>query len=167
MTFPVDLRAGDILLYSGGSLTDALIELKEGEPNFGAAAADSAAHVEIYMGNGVSYASRNGIGVNAYSFRADGLHQVRRPQGYFNEASVRAWMSKGIAGGPYGWGDILLAVDIPSDLPGVDCSHFAESALTVGGLPQFDPEYPANRITPRDFKLSPCSRAIWDNGVKS
>ena len=154
---PEELQAGDILLYAGELVDDASL-VKEGDEG-----ADAAAHVELYMGHGVSYASRNGIGVNAYAFRQEGLHQVRRPVGSatFDRAGVERWFEGGVRGLPYGWADIAAAFNLHLVTGGVDCSHFAASLLYVAGCGQFDASYPQNKITPRDFKLSLESRRIW------
>jgi len=158
MKLPDDLQAGDILLYSGEDLVDQAILLKEGDEGPAAAA-----HVEIYMGHGVSYASRNGIGVNAYDFRREGLRQVRRPvlNPTFDRPAVERWFAGGVRGLPYGFGDIAAAFNLRLVLGGVDCSHFAASLLAVAGCQQFDATFPFNKLTPRDFKLSLESAAVW------
>jgi hypothetical protein len=144
MNFPEDLQIGDICLYSTRDLTDEVIELKEG---------DDIAHIEIYMGNNVSWASRNGIGVNAYPFRPEGLKYVLRPIGHFNEEVATSWFNDGVKGLPYGFGDILESINIKNNLKGVDCSHFAASLLEIAQVPLFNSWYPKNKITPRDFKM--------------
>lgn len=153
MIIPADLLVGDTLLYASGTLIDWDIEVKE---------ADDVAHVEVYAGNGMSYASRNGIGVNLYPFRADGLRYIRRNRGTFECEEVDKWFPsvKGLA---YGWGDIISELEpnakgsYTTDLTmckGVDCSHFAAAIQEVALTEHFDPQYPKNKISPRDFKLS-------------
>lgn len=157
MLFPQDLQPGDVLLYASRDVADALIEWKEAD-----AGPDVAAHVEVYFGNGMSWASRNGIGVNAYAFRPDGLHQVRRPVGRFDGDAARAWFNAGVRGLPYGWGDILASVNLAANLRGVDCSHFAAAMLEMARCAQFDPVFPKNKVTPRDFKLSREALVLWE-----
>ena len=189
---PTDLQAGDVLLYNSGDITDAIIRWKEGDPD--------TAHVEVYIGNGKSVASRNGIGVkDVYDFRPAGLVHVRRlriadrfapgPPGLriengadgqqqrddaaFDLEAAMTWFAK-VKGAPYGWGDIGVdagLMDAPEDAwtkpevlmkTGMDCSHFASLFLMAGSREQFDPAFDARRITPRDFKLSSESYAVWD-----
>jgi len=153
MNIPADLIVGDTLLYTSHDLIDLGIEIKE---------ADDVAHVEVYAGNNTSYASRNGIGVNVYPFRPDGLMYVRRNRGGFNQEEVEKWFN-GVKGLAYGWGDIISELEPNSvglyttDLTqykGVDCSHFAAALQEVAQTEHFDPMYPKNKISPRDFKLS-------------
>jgi hypothetical protein len=161
MIFPDDLIVGDTLLYAGPSLIDLGIEWKEG---------DDVAHIEIYAGNGQSWASRNGIGVNIYPFRTDGLKYVRRLCQPFDEETVNIWFINGVRGMKYGWDDVWANVNITgygssspyiSRFPGVDCSHFAAALYEISGVAQFDMEFPKNKITPRDFKLSLNSHQIY------
>src|SRR6202008_1268910 len=91
------------LLYATKDIVDGLIEFKEG---------DDVAHIEVYAGNGQSWASRNGIGVNLYPFRPEGLKYVRRNKGLFDLAAVETWFNGGIKGIKYGFGDILATVEL-------------------------------------------------------
>jgi hypothetical protein len=144
MNLPTDLYPGDILLYASPDFVDDVIEWKTG---------DDVAHVEVYVGNSLSWASRNGIGVNEYPYRSNGLMYVRRPTMSFDLTKAKVWFEDGVKGLPYGFGDILAVMDIKNNLKGIDCSHFASSLLEVAGCPQFTIEYPRNKITPRDFKI--------------
>lgn len=180
---PTDLQPGDILLYNSGDISDAIIRWKEGDPD--------TAHVEVYIGDGKSVASRNGIGVkDIYDFRPAGLVHVRRPGGSatcdqanraptvgegegFDLSSAMEWFAM-VKGAPYGWGDIGAdagLIEKPEDAwirpevllkTGMDCSHFASLFLLAGSRGQFDPAFDARRITPRDFKLSLEAYSIWD-----
>jgi len=138
------LLPGDILLYASPDLIDKIIEWKEG---------GDVAHCEGYVGNGKSWASRNGIGVNEYPFRPDGLVQVRRPDGIFDMEAASAWFNTNAKGRPYGFGDIAATVNLPDVLPGMDCSHFLSALLHAAGCPQFDSGYNKQKITPRDFQI--------------
>lgn len=150
MNIPTELKIGDICLYDSSSITDKVIDVKTG---------DDVSHIEIYAGNGQSWASRNGIGVGLYPFRPDGLKYVRRPLG-FESAEAETYF-KSVNGAPYGWGDILASADISTALPGMDCSHFAANIMERGFCGQFDHNYDKRKITPRDFKLSNQSDQIW------
>jgi len=161
MIFPDDLIVGDTLGYASADLTNLAIEWKEG---------DDLAHVEVYAGNGQSWASRNGIGVNIYPFRLAGLKIVRRNKGIFEEEPVEVWFKSGVQGMKYGFGDILAEVEIGAsgysgtDLTkcdGVDCSHLYAALQEVARCPHFDPTYPKNHIEPRDMKLSLASVQVY------
>lgn len=163
---PDELRAGAICLYNSASLSDKAIEWKEGDPD--------TAHVEIYIGNGKSVASRNEIGVGLYDFRPEGLVHVRFLDGDFSLEPAMGWFNQ-VDGAKYGWGDIganLDLIEAPEDAwqkpevllkTGMDCSHFASMFLMAGFCPQFDPWFDLRKITPLDFKIVRQSRAVWDN----
>ena len=165
INIPGDLEAGDILLYQSPDLTDKLIEWKEGDPD--------TAHVEVYIGAGVSVASRNGIGVNSYKFRPDGLMHVRRPTCVFHLDTAMNWFVQ-VKGAPYGWGDIgatLNLVEKPEDAwtkpeilvqTGMDCDHLAAMFLRAGLVNLFDVTFDYRKLTPRDFKLPVNSQGVWD-----
>lgn len=162
---PGELMPGDILLYGSASVTDKLIEFKEGDPD--------TAHVEVYVGSGISVASRNGIGVNSYQFRTSGLVHVRRPTGVFVREYAWPWFLQ-VKGAPYGWGDIKATLDLveePEDAwtqpailmqTGMDCDHFAAVFLWKGMCGQFDVTFDFRKLTPRDFKLAITSQPVWD-----
>jgi hypothetical protein len=143
MVFPDDLCIGDFLLYHKEGVFNEVIDIKT---------ASDVDHIEVYIGDGASLASRNGIGVNLYPYRADGLIHVRRPVQPFVFAQAEAWFAT-VKGAPYGWGDILEQANIANTLPGMDCSHFAACLAEAAGCPQFDENYPKDKITPRDFLI--------------
>lgn len=153
---PIEMfRAGDILLYSTRSLIDDLIRWKT---------SGECAHVEVYAGNGQSWASRNtiGVGKTTYPFRPDGLVIVKRPVMPFNYDAASSYFEKNLAGLPYGFDDILANIGIDRNHPkGVDCSHMATLLLENAGCLQFDVSYNAAKISPRDFQISPLSNVIW------
>ena len=149
MTFPNDLKVGDILLYSSHSLVDDLIKWKE---------TGLVAHIEIYAGSSMSWASRNGVGVGPapYSFRSEGLVEVRRPVQYFDGLKAEDYFEINLKGKPYGFSDILANLDIKgktSNNEGVDCSHAAALLLDAAGSPQFAYDYPKNIITPEHYRM--------------
>jgi len=144
MAFPEDLCIGDILLYHKASFVNDIIDIKT---------SSDIDHVEVYAGDGASFASRNGIGVDLYPYRADGLTHVRRPVRPFDIEKAREWFTT-VRHAPYGWGDILENADVSNQLPGMDCSHFASLLHVAAGSPQFDESYDARKITPRDFEIS-------------
>jgi hypothetical protein len=152
MNIPADLQVADLLLYSTPELVDDIIEWKTG---------DNVAHIEVYVGNGLAWASRNGVGVNEYPFRDTGLVYVRRPKLLPDMIEARKWFEDGVRHLPYGFCDILATMNIKSSGRGVDCSHFVAAFCEIAGCSQFDASYPKNKITPRDFKTSFESLQVW------
>lgn len=153
MSLP-SLKVGDILLYSTKDIVDSLIEWKT---------SGTVAHVEIYAGNGTSWASRNGIGLGngPYPFRIEGLVQVRRPIAYFDPEQAEICFETKLKDLPYGFGDIEASVGIMESGKGVDCSHAAAILLEEAGSPQFDSAYPKTTISPRDFLIVRESTVIY------
>lgn len=156
MQMPTDLKAGDILLYFTEDTADKLIAWDEGETGDKLAVG----HVEVYAGNGFSWASRNGIGVNLYPFRQDGLVEVRSLVASFDVAAASAYFAT-VKGAPYGWRDNLADIGIRLGGNGLNCSHFATLITNAGRCPQFDESFPAQEIKPRDFQLSRESVTLW------
>src|ERR1700721_2469480 len=125
-----DLHAGDVMIFTGNSFFDWVIRLKRGT---------FACHVEIYIGNGMSVASRNWPqGVNRYPVRWDGLYRVYRPKGTFNLSKMTHWFySKGPNGEPSPCGqkyDVfgLLCFSfarLQGSKTKMFCSEFARKAL--------------------------------------
>lgn len=147
MQIPDDLKRGDALLYFTADITDAIIAWKEGD------SLDRlrVSHIEIYAGSGSSWASRNGIGVALYPFRATGLQVVRRPVQTFDAGNrVDEWFMT-INGASYGWKDILATAGIRAGGNGVDCAHFAALLMQVAACPQFSDTINLAQITPFDF----------------
>lgn len=144
MNLPADLVLGDTLLYGTSDLVDEVIMVKTG---------GNVAHVEVYAGDDKAWASRNGIGVGLYDYRAMGLVAIRRNHGTFNKAAVDLWFPS-VNGAPYGWDDIAESVNIKELQTGFHCSHFAALVQEIGGCPQFDKAFDKVKVTPRDFGLS-------------
>lgn len=153
MNIPQDLESADILLYdTPDNMTDDIIEL---------GTASDVAHIEIYHGNGLSLASRNGIGVNAYDFRLEGLMYVRRLVVPFDQKKADAWFYAGIRGLPYGWAGLLQFVNMEIPCKGLICSSFVDLYLQKGDAPMFADDFPPGKASPRDFKLTRQAATIW------
>ena len=158
MNFPDDLKRGDTLLYFDDSLVDKIVAWKEGNP------IDPVGHVEVYAGEGQSWASRNkgtDHGVNLYPFRIEGLAIVRRPVAPFDVNNVAEQWFKSIRGLPYGMADNLDDAGIEVTAGGMNCSHTAATLYHAVGNSMFDPTYPAKAITPDDFRKSLASVQIF------
>jgi cell wall-associated NlpC family hydrolase len=137
------LRPGDVLLYRPKGVFGWIIRLKTWHP---------IAHVEIYLGNQQSAASRDGVGVGLYPLRLEGLAHVVRPKLPFDAAKALAF-TEGMKGTPYGWLDLLNFGSISIDTKGIVCSPFVTLLLRDNGIPVFGDE-PANLVAPFQFLTS-------------
>jgi hypothetical protein len=152
--FEIDLlQPGDTLLYFSHSLIDWCIALKTWT---------KVAHVEIYAGNKTSYASRNGIGVNQFSFRPDGLAAVLRDRDIGDWESGVAFFKK-CQGQKYDWKGLLcftLAVH-QGALDKQFCSEFWTRFKRAEQLEPFNKEWDADRVPPSFCLVTPTQTIIW------
>lgn len=149
---PVELKAGDTLLYFDGSFVDRVIAIKTWS---------DVGHVEIYAGNGHSYASRNGIGVNVYPLRLDGLRYVLRPNRVFRFELGSIWFEKDAKGQPYNFRDLLQFCLIRTKGKGMICSQFGAEFYKACLYPVFNPMCPSGTIAPAQFLQTPALDWIW------
>jgi hypothetical protein len=136
------LKAGDCCLYTGKGLYGWIIRFHTGH---------TIGHVEVYLGNGLSAASRNGIGVSLYAYRPDDLAYIWRPRAFDAPKALAYTMKR--KGEPYGWFDLLAFVGANVDGKGVVCSPFATELYRDNGIDPFNGE-PSRLIAPKDFLLS-------------
>lgn len=140
-----DLLPGDCLLYKPTGLFGALIRLKTWH---------AISHVEIYAGQGKSWASRDGLGVDLYPYREEQFAAALRPaQGSFNYQQAEAWAQTKV-GTPYGWAQLLLFIGLPIHGSGLFCSEFATQFYRAGGLDPFAGE-DAQAVAPFEFLICP------------
>lgn len=149
------LQHGDCLLYfEWQSLVDWAIAIKTGY---------RIAHCEVYAGRGMSFASRNGIGVNRYRFRPDGLVCVRRPIRAFDFDAGEKWFDR-MRGQKYDFLGLLcfyLAVKRGSK----DRMFCSEFALRLYRSMQFNPVNPnidADRMPPCLFWEIQELETVWE-----
>jgi hypothetical protein len=140
------LVPGDVLLYRPTGLFGRIIALKTWH---------KVGHCEVYVGDGVSVASRDGKGVGRYELRTKDLFKVCRPKDThpFDLAAALRWFDM-LPPTRYGWGDLLAFIGVERDHGGIVCSPFATEFLRAGGVDPFDGE-PARWIAPFQFDLSP------------
>jgi len=93
------MKPGDVLLYSGTGMFSRLIRLKTWSRY---------SHCEVFDGNGVTFASRDGVGVNFYPVRPDPPALVLRlREGVpFELLAARAW-ARSVQGQGYDWIGLL------------------------------------------------------------
>jgi hypothetical protein len=120
------------------------------------------AHVEVYAGGGMSVASRNGIGVNAYPLRRAQLGFVLRPIATLNEKQAWAYF-KLVQGQGYDWKG-LLCFTMAVKQGATDkqfCSEFATNYYRAGGLKPFAPDWSADEVSPAQFLQSAAFVPVW------
>lgn len=149
MNIPDDLQPGDCLLYKAKGIFGWLISIKTWH---------AVSHCEVYVGSGLSVASRDGIGVNRYPVRLEGLITVLRPKEPFQIAQAMRWFW-GVQGQKYDWLGLLRfawrSKVVPDNLDNrMFCSEFATRFYRAGGLDPFNGG-DADAIAPFQFRLSP------------
>lgn len=150
-----ELRPGDCLLYyTRRDLVDFIIALKTWT---------FVAHVEIYEGEGKSVASRNGIGVNRYPLREQGLICVRRPIGILDIQSARHWFATSAIGQKYDWlGLLVYYMARKHGSPRrMYCSEFAVRWYRHAHFNAVDSQWDADRTPPMLFLPSTAFETIW------
>lgn len=139
------LHPGDVLLYRAKGLYGRIIALKTWHP---------IAHTEVYVGNGQSVASRDGIGTGLYPLRQTELAMVCRPIPPIDlEAGMRWFESQPHR--PYGWMDLLQFIGFDIETFGVVCSPYSTLFVRSFMPDPFNGE-PAYKIAPFEFLLSNC-----------
>ncbi len=161
--FPT-LEPGDHLLYGrtpGLDLIGYTICLKTWS---------DACHIEIYVGDNASVASRNGLGVNLYSLRRGQLIHVLRPRRKMNLPVAMEWFHREAQGQGYDWIGLLNFEPIFGPLPAsrgkMFCSELAVWFDRKAQLHPFAPAFPANRIAPANFLMSAAFNPVWSKGGK-
>ena len=148
------LMPGDVLLYAPSSF-------------FGRAIAwmtsGNVSHVEVYKGGGISYASRDGLGVEEYPLRTEqlcGVLRSREPLDMTRMASTFA----NLKGHGYDWSAIAKFASggkLQGGLGKEICSEFATIVLRAAGMHRlFGAETP-DSIAPRDFEKSDLFWQVW------
>jgi uncharacterized protein YycO len=139
-----DLQPGDVMLYRPSGVFGWAIRFHTGQP---------ISHVEVYLGNKHSVASRDGKGVAVYDVRMDRLAYVLRPTRAIDVLAGWRWCIREL-GQPYGWLDLAQFFGFNVNAKGIVCSPFATKFLRACGLPVFG-DVQAEKITPCDFILIP------------
>lgn len=147
------LKPGDCLLYRPSGIFGWVIRLKTWH---------RISHVEVYVGNGLSSASRDGIGVNLYPLRTDHLAYVLRPNFSFDPVKARAF-TRLWAGTPYGWLDLLDFTGlIKIDKRGIVCSPWATKVYRL--FHRIFGSETENVIAPFEFLTSDTFTQVWSDG---
>lgn len=148
------LKPGDCLLYKPkkSSIFGWLISIKTWH---------RVSHCEVYIGDGYSVASRDGLGVNVYPTRYSELTAVYRPKPEykFNLSSALKWFLTEAKGQKYDWIGLLRFTWGASYTKGGTnnqqfCSEFLTRFYRAGGLDPFNGE-DADAVPPYLFSISP------------
>jgi hypothetical protein len=150
------LQPGDVLLYfDRRSVVDWAIALKT---------YTRLSHIEIYTGNGMSVASRNGIGVNRYPLRKADLVCVRRCLGPLDLQFAEYWFTTTARGQKYDFKGLLcftLAVQQGSP-DKMFCSEFALRWLRKANVQPFNPDQDADKTPPSLFWVTRQLETVWE-----
>jgi hypothetical protein len=153
---PGFLLPGDTLLYYSKTPVDYIVALKTWT---------WASHVEWYRGDGFSYASRNGIGVNKYPIRTDSVAAVLRPQVSLDFDAIDKYFLT-VRGQKYDWKGLLcftLAVKQGAQ-DRQFCSELWTNIHRAGGAIPFQPQWSADRTPPSFCLVTPILRLVWSDG---
>jgi len=148
------LQPGDTILYFSKDLVDWIIALKTWT---------KVAHIEIYRGDQSSYASRNGIGVNIYPLRLDGVAAVVRPKLPLDWQAANLWFETHARGQSYDWLGLLCftLARRRGEKGKMFCSEFATRFYRAARFDPFNPRWPADRVPPSFFLVSDAFEVIW------
>jgi len=153
---PIALQPGDTLVYGRADLLDLAIELKTWS---------AACHVEIYAGDGMSFASRNGLGVDRYKYRAEQLIAVRRVplDSRFEFAEAEQWFQDDARHQKYDWlGLLCFTLAVKQGSPNkMFCSEFWKHFYHHGGYEVIAPEWPADKTAPAQCLQTPALQTVW------
>lgn len=144
---------GDVLLYETKGFNGWVMRAR---------LASNVTHTECYLGDGRSAASRDGIGVDTFPTRHEGLLVILRPVVPFRIDLAAAWHET-VIGQKYDWLGLLSfawAGKIASQGK-MFCSAHTTRFQRAGGVEPFIPDVDAHKVAPRDFCYSPAYRAAW------
>lgn len=158
------LQAGDSCLYYGYTLPD-VAGNHAGFVDWGIAVKTGYwfSHVELYAGAGLSFASRNGIGVNRYQFRYEGLVCVRRPLALLDLATANEWFANTARGQKYDFKGLMcfyLAVREGSPRK-MFCSEFELRYYRKASFQPVHCEVDADRTPPAMSWISDAFSTVW------
>lgn len=150
-----NVKAGDVLLYDRKGFFNSLIRLKTGSKY---------SHCEVYAGNNMAWASRNGEGCYLYCFDARGLVGVYRPITQPNLQKADEWFQSSAKGQKYDWLGLLafwFARWQGAKNRKMFCSEFVVRFFVEAELPLFASETDADSVSPGMIPLSGNLRKVW------
>lgn len=149
-----NLQPGDCLGYFSRDIIDYAIAFKTWT---------RLAHVEVYEGEGMSVASRNGVGVNRYPLRKTDIAVIRRPLGKIDFDAAKNWFETRARHEKYDWKGLLcftLAVRQGS-MDRMYCSEFMLRWYRAANFQPLDPDWDADWTPPAFILVPPTFETIW------
>ncbi|HAM41650.1 MAG TPA: hypothetical protein DCP69_10025 [Candidatus Omnitrophica bacterium] len=150
-----ELHPGDLLLFDRrGSVVNWWIRVKTWS---------DVSHCEVYVGDGWTWASRNGEGVNEYPVDTSGLRRVLRPDAELDWPAGREWFVT-VRGQGYDYLGLLAfyyARWQGRESPRMFCSEFATRLYRALGLEPFRADTDADGVAPSSFDYSPRFAVTW------
>lgn len=146
---------GDILMYDRNGIVNRFIRLKTGS---------CYSHCEVYVGNSRTYASRNGIGVDEYELRTDGLVAIYRPLATFYKDSGEEWFQNVARGQKYDWFGLVafwFARLQGSKNRKMFCSEFVIRYMRACHVYIFSDEADADAVSPGMITFSNDVKRVW------
>lgn len=153
----VALQPGDVLLYQGRGFWSWLIRIKTFSP---------VSHVEVYAGDGLAFASRDGEGVGTFPVRDDDLWAILRPTVPLSpfEWEALARVHAHYVGARYDWKGLFGFFEPAhgkDDATKAFCSEHAARIFKLAGRPLFGFAYPSDKVTPGMFLACPLLDTRW------
>lgn len=160
------LQPGDTLLYRptafsvkrfSGWLFGRLIALKSWH---------NISHVEVYLGDGQSVASRDGEGVNRYPWRNSELAYVLRPCHSVDLVAGQTWFN-GVRGQGYDWMGLtrFVRTSIRPSQTKMFCSAFWLRFYRACAFNPFAARVDADSIAPGEILDCPNLVTVWTDGL--
>jgi hypothetical protein len=148
----VELQVGDVLLYKPNGFFGRFIAIKTWS---------QVSHAELYMGDGVAYASRDKIGVGYYGFRTSELVRVRRPRILPDYPRLEEFCTDTI-GQKYDWFGLARFFNVGAGKQDrMFCSEAVTRALRWAGVELFDERKDADAVSPGELDYTPALETIW------
>lgn len=150
---------GDCLLYGPSSLFGYVICFKTWS---------WVCHVEVYIGEGKSVASRGSLNpfaeaVNVYPVRFSDLKYVLRPRKPFALDDAMLWFYNHAKGQRYDFLSLLCFTLFAKhgDMKKQQCSECATRLYRRGHFNPFYPGFDADKIAPANYLMSPAFDHVW------
>lgn len=142
------LLPGDVLLFNRKGFFNWVIRRASNRDE---------SHSEVYIGGGITVASRNGKGVSTYDLDTQGLSKILRPKALqLDWATALKWHAS-VDGSRYDWPGLWRAFVLNRYDTAPDafwCSEHTTEFMEKLGVPLFPPDVPASSITPGDIAQS-------------
>lgn len=142
----INVKPGDCLLYHSHSAFGWFIRSKTWS---------DVSHVEVYLGSGKSFASRDGQGVNIYDLKTKDLSYVLRPKEPLNFEKGHIWVTN-VIGKKYDWWGLLRFFRLSKCTDDkMYCSEAAARYYNACDFYPFYEKYVPCDVAPSTFLTSP------------